>query len=251
MINPNYPNPSEGDVRYQKRNYQAKRDSLGRVDLKSLLEVFQNAAGRQIEKLNIGKSFQEKENFLYVVCRVKGRIRRKRKKEESLCLVTYPLSFSSIQSERFCYLLDEDLNPVFSLSSLWVYRDPLTRRRKPVRAAKNRLMTSAPEISELTPLPGFERLNGLDRPDGPYEKVLTHKVSREDIDSNHHRNNTVYLSLAQQVCDLDFSTFEINFEKECVLGEELSLFILKERNVQLIKGIKEDGTLSFKVRFSL
>lgn len=248
-MTPSYPHPLEEQKEYQRLEWKAETDSLNRPDLKSLLHRRQDAAGIQIERLNRGEKFEKEEDFLYVVCRVKGIFYRPVEKNESLLLVTYPRAFSLIQSERYCYLLDKEDKPVFALSTLWVYRDPKTRKRKSVRKAKDQVRKNAPEIANRIPLPGFERLKGLDRSEDEFSPALDYKVGEKDIDSNGHRNNTVYLGLAEEVTDIPFSSFEINFEKECRLGEKLSLSLLKKEEVQEVKGRKEDGTLSFKAKF--
>ncbi len=248
-MNQQYLHPLNDQKEYQSLEWKVETDSLNRPNLKSLLHCRQDAAGIQIEKLGRGESFEKEEDFLYVICRAKGIFYRPLKKAERLLLVTYPRAFSLIQSERYCYLLDEENQPVFALSTLWVYRDPKTRRRKPVRKAKEQIRKNAPEIANRIPLPGFERLKGLDRSEEDFTPVSEYRVEEKDIDSNGHRNNTIYLGLAEAITDISFSSFEINFEKECRLGEMLSLSVLKKENVQEVKGMKEDGTLSFKAKF--
>lgn len=247
-----YLRPEDNQSEYETLDCRIKTDSLGRPIRKDILHHRQDAASIQVEKLHLGKEFEQTENFLYVVCRVKGVFLRQVKEGENLLLVTYPRAFSLIQSERYCYLLDKEGKPVFALSSLWVYRDPITRKRKPVRKAKELVSQYAPKVNELPPLPGFEeRLKGIERSEEEFTPALDYVVRKEDIDSNNHRNNTIYLDLAEKVTDIPFSSFEINFEKECVLGEKLSLSVLKKDSCQEVKGRKEDGTLSFKAKFSL
>ena len=87
--------------------------------------------------------------------------------------------------------------------------------------------------------------------DMEFHYFSSYVVDSNDIDVNQHMNNTVYMKIAQSSCILHpISTFEIDFEKECYLNETIALESYSDSNDYYVVGRKNDGILSFIVKFS-
>ena len=84
------------------------------------------------------------------------------------------------------------------------------------------------------------------------KKIRIYQINRlEELNDFYQKHKREYKNMNEFLVSLIFAGLnsEINFEKECRLGEKLSLSLLKKEEVQEVKGRKEDGTLSFKAKF--
>lgn len=239
-------NPEVNDPYYQKMKFRPVFHH-GILDLRNLISTFQNLASEQIERLHLGEEFEKENNCSYVVLRYKGTFLSKLKEEE-YTLVTYPVNATALTMYRYAYLLNEKGDCVFTLTSLWVLMNKSTRKIIPARAFRKRLEEQLPKISMVEPL-DEERLDNFSLPDGNWSLLFEYCVKKEDIDSNGHMNNAVYFSLAQKV-SFPFSSFELDYEKECFLGEKISLFSLKDGEEGYLLG-KKGEEISFKIRYLL
>lgn len=241
-----YINPKSNDLRYYKREYHPLFNSYHQLDLKDLFNQCQKLAGDQVEILNLGATFQKEESFLYVVLRYKGVFHSKIDKNKKYYLVTYPMPATVIEMYRYFYIIDEDNDLIFSLSSLWVMIDSVKRTIKPARAFKKRLESTLPDIVNIKPL-SDEKLEKIvvDTDSFEFKEKIT--INESHLDSNNHMNNTEYIALIQkQLKDKEIKTIEINFNHECLLNDELSIYQLNiDENKTCIKGIKEDKKESF------
>ena len=76
-------------------------------------------------------------------------------------------------------------------------------------------------------------------------------MKEDDIDSNGHMNNTIYIKIAEELIPpVIIKGYEIDFEKECFLNEKITLSLAKSNNQYIVIGEKEDNSLSFKISFS-
>ncbi len=236
-------NPEKDNPYYQKTKYKPLFQS-GILDLRDLISQFQHLASEQIERLHLGNEFEEENNCSYVVLRYKG-VFLSQLKEEEYTLVTYPVNATALTMYRYAYLLDEKGECVFTLTSLWVLMGRSTRKIIPAKAFRKRLEEQLPEIETILPLEEG-RLENFSLPSGQWNPVCEYVVKSEDIDSNGHMNNAVYFSLAQKI-PFCLSSFELDYEKECFLGEKITISSLKEGKELFIIGRKKDD-ISFKFR---
>ncbi len=246
----NFKNPEASDLHYFKREFVPKFLENGVIDIAYLLHEFQNLAGDHVEALGLGEAFKKENQFFYVVMRMKGYFLETFKPEEKYTIITYPLQASGIQMYRYGYILNEEDKPVFYLSTLWILMDSVTRRIKSTRSFKNKIAEVLPDIDEVQPLTE-ETLDNfpIDEYDFKYQKDYV--VVKDDIDSNGHLNNTIYLKMSQPLLnDTKIDNFEIDFEKECFLDEKIKLSMAKDHETYIIRGDKEDDSLSFKIKIN-
>lgn len=242
--------PSEDDLRFQVNESILPLLPDGRVDLHRFIAFAQQCCTDHVEKLGLGEAYQKVKRFYYVICRMKGTFLAPLKDGQKIYGITYPRYPDAVQMYRYLYCLDEEKKPIFVLSSLWILLDPDTRRIKPCRFMKEDMQKVIPTLSEIEPL-DEEPLRGMDFSGYDLKPVKTYTVEQADIDKNLHMNNTVYLREAEKISSLpSFRTFEIDFERECYLGEKLLLKKETLESEEAIAGYKENSELSFKIRFS-
>ena len=79
-------------------------------------------------------------------------------------------------------------------------------------------------------------------------KISEKKISYSDLDLYDHMNNTKYVELVCDILPLSLQTLSrlrIDFVRECKLGEIINIFYLADGNDHYVKGVKEDGSVSF------
>ncbi len=220
-------------------------DSFGNVDLKSLFLAFQDAATEHTVQMGIDKDFYRPLHLLYVLCRIKVEFLAPFPKEGKIRLVTYGLFPGRISFLRDCYLEDEKGRMLLKLRTLWVLIDEVRRRIVPTDLLAERMEPMREEL-DVFPAVFDEDLSSLEEEEGA-ERVFDYVVSEKDIDVNRHMNNTVYFSLVEQAgIEGRMAELEINFEKECLLGDLLTVY----RKEGYYCGYRR-GELSFKCRVVL
>lgn len=133
--------------------------------------------------------------------------------------------------------LADDGGPVGQAVQTWVIADAQSRRLMSLR-----------DIPPLWTLPYVtpERsgsLRTLRLPELPVAARWT--VQPEEIDDNGHLNNVQYVRHAQAFAPADTRCLEIIYDRECFVGERITL----EAADGYVRGVKPDGTESFRAHF--
>ncbi len=224
-------------------------DENGEINVSHLIYSFQELASRQIDRLGLGEDFEKENDFLYVVLRYKGYFLKPFCRNGKYRLFTYPMQATALQLYRYAYVLDENGEVVFYLISLWVMVDSHNRKIKSARPFRSRIKEIVPEIEDVKPLTE-ESLSNFSLDGIPFVRNSEYEVEKEDIDSNGHMNNTVYIRIVQPSLEgKRLYSFEFDYEKECFLSERLLISSHHEDDVIYLKGEKEDSSLSFKSKF--
>lgn len=240
--------PNEFEIeRLQKTFTLSSNEFKDNISLQELLLHFQELAGKQVDLIGVGNEYIEKTKHIYVLCREKIVFLKDIVINKKYTLVTYPLTPSKLQMQREAYLLDENDEVCLKLDSVWVLIDYVSRRMVRTTDVIN-AQSKYPKFETFEPvfeskLEQIEKINidGL-------EPILVHEVDKDDLDSNNHMNNTVYLKLFQKFINDQIIELEIDYEKECLLGETLKVYEVEEQNTISFIGIKEDGLTSFRAK---
>ncbi|MFA6829569.1 MAG: acyl-ACP thioesterase domain-containing protein [Bacilli bacterium] len=223
-------------------------DSSGNPELQEVLLAFQKGAADHVELYGFGQKYRERTNKVFVICREKIVFLRDFEKNKKYNLYTYPLSPGRIDMYREAYILDENGNRMAEILSLWVFIDFTTRRickTDEVKAVQDEYMKSFDK-----PVIFSDKLQRMDCPENEGQFLFEYTVQESDLDSNNHMNNTVYFRILQNHgIGKKVSSSEVNFEKECFLGEKIRIFRNCFDSFDVYQGIKEDGDLSFIIKF--
>lgn len=233
-----------------RKKYTPKYDASGNFELSDLLNEFQYLAGDQLEELDLGDSYREEQSFYYVVVRMKSYFFDVLDEHKTYTLTTFPLQATTLQLYRYAYLTDENGKIVFALVSLWVLLDKNTRRLKITKNFQNKIRDKLPSIDEVKPLIE-ERLVQIDTEQLEFEDVAEYRITSDDIDRNGHMNNTKYVKICEPLLNgMRYSSMEIDFEKECFQDETLHLSVSNALESVYIKGKKDNGELSFVIKYN-
>lgn len=126
---------------------------------------------------------------------------------------------------------------VGSAVQLWALVDERSRHLVDLRRIEPLWSLPAPQ-PERTELPAHLKLPTLP-PVGQW------RVDASEIDRNGHLNNVAYLLHAQEFAPADCRKMTAFFDRECFLGERLTL----EAENGCVRIVKPDGSESFRCRF--
>ena len=140
---------------------------------------------------------------------------------EKIRITTWPSKFKSMLANRTFVGHDESGNMVFKADSDWIFMD--IAEKKPLRISQEMYDNYIPmkealigEKIRIKESEGFETL-----------AKVAHKVTRADIDTNHHVNNISYIAWAIDAVDDEYyfahepAKVMVKYSKECYLGEDL------------------------------
>ncbi len=190
--------------------------------------------------LNVGHDrLVEEFGLLWML--VRYQIRLERPVEGPLRVETYLRSPSSAFSVRDFAFFDE-LGPCGLGSQVWVVADEKERKIRPISAV--------PPLLESP-------VHQPERKDRPLRFKLPEKmeeravwvVAPEEIDDNGHLNNVAYVRHAEALVPENCRALDVSFERECFLGERLSLHLGASEEAYFVLISKENGEESFRARF--
>lgn len=204
----------------------------------AMLDMMQEAAGRDAENLGFGYENMISSNTAWVLSRVKVLFHNYPKWRDTINLKTWHKGANRIFYLRDFILEDPSGNTLISATTSWVIIDLASRRmvRNSYLAENfdNSSMGHAiEEQAEKISLP-----KGVDP-----ELVHTHNVVWSDIDTNGHVNNVKYVVWALDALEYDFvkentvKELLVNFDSEVLPGQSVDLYRVMESN--------EEGTVCY------
>ena len=172
---------------------------------------------------------------------VRYQIRMERLPVGKLRVETFLRSPNAAFSLRDFSLFDE-LGACGEAVQTWVVVDAAERKIRP--------LTDIPPLLE-GPVPKPERSNRPRRfrlPDG-MEDLGIWQIAAEEIDDNGHLNNVAYVRAAEAYAPKGYRFLEVSFERECFLGERLTVKGLANEEGFFVQICKENGEESFRAFF--
>ena len=172
---------------------------------------------------------------------VRYQIRLNRMPVGSLRVETFLRSPKAAFSLRDFTLFDQ-LGEAGQAVQTWVVVDVNERKVRPLSVCADYLTAPTP-VPERTTKP--LRFN----PSADMVHLGNWTVLPEQIDDNGHLNNVAYLREAEKYVKGDYTALDVAFDRECFVGENLTLVGSCEGDTQFICIRKENGDLSFSARF--
>lgn len=213
-------------------------DCHDNILMSSILDLFQDVAGKHATKLGIGFDDLLVKNRLWAIIRTKFKILRQPKLEETIIVKTWPLPLGKVDGDRCYQILSETGEVLINGISKWVNIDINNRRLvrlNEVSYGNGDFLEGNGEEKEFTKIALFTT-------EGEKTKVVP---SYLDIDHNGHINNTKYadyiLNNIKELHDKEILECQMEYIQELKKGQEFYLSYLKIENEFLIKGESEKG----------
>lgn len=225
-------------------------DCHKRAKLSTIMKLIAETAGADYSVEGHAHQILWEQGMAFLLSRTNFEIRRMPENGERITVSTWEQGVKSAQFIRAFELFDEQGEMIISAVTTWLLVNPKTRKilRPEVFARK---MTAVSEKKTEATLPVKLRM-----PEGG-SLVQTRKIRYSDLDSNGHVYNAVYGDI---VCDLlpltilekPIRGFQINYQTEAVLGEELALSLAPdpiESNQYYIEGKNAAGGNCFICKY--
>lgn len=167
--------------------------------------------------------------------------------EETVNLTTWSKQIKGAQFFRSYEFTDMNGEVMISAISSFALVDAVTHEvLRPSELDDKVEFSCIPEREQICSLPSRVKISGENV--GSYKRELRYT----DIDYNHHLNNTVYCDFIVDYCPVDLSKikideFEINYLKEGMLGDTLTIDVYQDGNTLFYEG-KHDRGCCFTAR---
>ena len=215
----------------------------GTVKLSSLMFFFQEAATHHANEIGIGRQILLEKNIVWILTKMKMRILKDVTVGDGYYVMTYPRAVKSRFCPRDYYLYNKDGELMVVGSAMWSLMD--WTERKVIRATE---IDFGGTFREDEAFPeGFEKFRAKEP-----ELVKDYEVVSTDIDENEHMNNCRYADMITMATDITpVREFVLQFSKETVEGEVISLGRENVEDGQVIVGKSADGQNVFLAKVTI
>lgn len=198
------------DIKYYEQNM--------RGDLKesSLLNFLQDIATLSAESLGFGPTFVFSNNYAWVVLKYHIELYKEIRNFDSITIKTEPRGTSKLYAFRDFELFSPECELVGKVVSTWALIDMNSRRMLPMQKVLPMMMPFEKKEEDLD----YNKIEPIEKID--YQKEFD--VRFDDIDVNHHANNSNYIVWALETLPCDFRLshspriIDIKYRKETGLN---------------------------------
>ncbi len=210
----------------------------------SVLDLFQEVAGRHAEEMGLGFFDLIREKKIWVITKVKYRMVGELHRNETVTVRTWPLPPNRVNFRREYMITGEDGRQVVVGTSEWVMVHSEKRRVIP---AEN--LYPAGEFCTETLFPG--RVGKVPRfTSEEVGTVICPAFSHLDL--NGHVNNIRYADFVMDALHPDGTRqvreFQMDYHREVLLGTPVRIQTERRENDILAQGISESGEIMFSCR---
>ena len=217
----------------------------------AMLDMMQEAAGRDAENLGFGYENMISSNTAWVLSRVKLQFHNYPKWRDTINLKTWHKGANRIFYLRDFLLEDTDGNTLACATTSWLIIDLSSRRM-----VRNSTLAENFDSSAMDDAIADQAEKVVFPKDVEPDHVTTHKVVWSDIDTNGHVNNVKYAVWAMDIvdyadaCSRPLKEMLINFDAEVLPGKEVELYRIRQEGEEgLVYYVQ--GKVAGKVCFSI
>ena len=218
----------------------------GKLSLLGLLNLFQDCSTFQSEDLGLGIEYLQGKREAWWVNSWQIDISRLPVLGQRVEVGTFAYAFKSFYGFRNFFLKDENGDFLVKADSIWFHYDLDNKRpTKPTDEALGKYLAGNDKHMEMTQI-----VRKFDIP-SEYELGDEIIVTKNDLDTNHHMNNAIYVSKARNLIDEDFKVKKIGvqYKKAAVLHDIILPRITKNENSYIINLADKDGDTYAVVKF--
>lgn len=211
--------------------YNSSFDKGDRITLTALLSIFQDVASVHAEDLGVGYEAMLKKGLYWVLSRIKLDVLFDPKPNEEVTVVTWPHVKGIVDFDRDMKILSKGGETLIKATSKWCVIDSTSRKLAPAKDVEYNGSAYEPEVCyegrfPKIIIPSLEKV-----------EVMRHVVRYSNIDHNGHMNNTNYATLVSDVIENKIVRhIEINFLSECLEGEEIVLYKVRDDKEEYVIG---------------
>ncbi len=223
-------------------------DCYQRLQPASVLDLFQDAAGRHSVEMGIGIEQLMAQNKLWIVSTVYYEVLKTPKMYDQVTLRTWPLTPSIAVFPRDYLLENEKGEALIKGTSQWAVIDKEKRKVAPAKG----IYPEELHCLEHRVLEGkLPRLRDFE----PTGEGVVVPPTFSQLDCNGHVNNTKYanyvLDALQLPKETPIHTFHIHYRKELLLGVPVRVYTRYEAGVYDVMGKNEQGETMFNCQITV
>lgn len=207
----------------------------------SIMDLFQDIAGRHANILGVGATDLIKKNTVWVLVKQRFRVLKDTKMYQRVKVRTWPLPPDRVGYRREYLISDEKGDAIVEGSSEWVLMD--IESRKIVPAGQIYPLSEYCEKKNFGDR--FPRLRSFEPSLEPYSC----RPPYSDFDVNGHVNNTKYPNFVLDAINPGpgekLKELRIEYHREVLPGEELGILIRREGDTLLARGESSTGERMF------
>ncbi len=206
-------------------------DAYGNLLPREVLSLFENLAGHHAEALGVGFAAMLERNLLWVIRNIRYQVCGELVPGSEVVGMTWPLPQTKVGFVREYLICDGDGNALIKGTSSWVL----------IYADSRQLAVEADVYpkGEHCLARNFEEKTRRIR-DFEAEETAVVCPDASAIDANEHVNNTCYADFVHRALGGfggRIDTFQIDYQREVLCGEEVHLYAAKNEDSALVKGI--------------
>ena len=223
------------------RHHQCGADC--KLKLKSIFDIFQDAAAEHADILGCGMENMLKLKTLWVLSRQKILINRLPGVGENITVETYPCGMERLFAIREYRIYDEQNILIIQGTAAWLILDMDKMRPKKL---SEELLALVPDNSNM-PV-SFHSLDKIPVCKNESIHCFSSQIRSSDIDMNRHLNNANYAAMVQDAVhsmgkDVEnISCVEINYLRSGQTGENIDVHMLQNENGISVYGYCLDET---------
>jgi len=208
-------------------------DKFGRIKPSRVFEIFQDAAWLHAKQGGVGVEDLREKSLLWMVTKESFELKARLFPFEEIAVKTWFCKNPRLALYRGFSFIGADGQLAVIGNSQWVVANAETRRLEKVGRLYGDSVSRFDEVK-------MERIDCAEC-DTP---CFNHTVRLEDIDLNGHANNTVYANLCVDACNMSFNVLQIDFHRELLLGDTVTVFAKNDGGRHFVKG-ERNGELIF------
>ena len=218
----------------------------GELSLLGLLNLFQDCSTFQSEDLGLGIEYLQGKREAWWVNSWQIDISKLPVLGQRVEVGTFAYAFKSFYGFRNFFLKDENGEFLVKADSIWFHYDLDNKRpTKPTDEALGKYLAGNDKHMEMTQI-----VRKFDIP-SDYEIGDEIIVTKNDLDTNHHMNNAIYVSKARNLIDEDCKGKQIGvqYKKAAVLHDIILPRITKDKDSYIINLADKNGDTYAVVKF--
>ena len=210
---------------------------------KGILAALEDAGCKHSEMAGIGITNINETKRSWVILSWRVEVISRPKFNTTLTVKTWSRKMDKLFAYRDFNIFDEEGRLIVKASSKWVLLDYDTGKIV-------KLTEDITNDFELENINAFDNEKELET-DFNYEinNRIYYKITKSQIDLNHHLNNINYLDLAKEILteSIDsYNRFDVLYKKQIILGEEIYVYNCKSEDAKYIVISDEEDNLNIK-----
>lgn len=231
---------------YERKVTYSEIAADGRTDEAQIVRYFQDCSTMQSEALGLGIDFLEQHSHVWMLTAWQIVFKRRPGLGELIKTGTWAYGFDAMYGYRNFILKDARDEMLAVANSIWVLIN--TRTGRPERLTGEYVDGYGSE--EKYPMDYAPRRIRLPK---EWEEREPFRVTRADLDTNHHVNNARYIAMALEYMDESdvIAQLRVEYRKSAVYGDHIDPRVHRDGNCRTVALCDQEGRVCVAVEATL